>query len=432
MPRKIQFQPCAQNGLPADYLFFQRRYYHTSTLIYPSDPNLPKPIDMWYEKPLFGKIDTQQRYVYPNPAALKPIYRDLRTINFVADAYADFVEFVNLAAASIRTCMTSIINVNAPTKAHESVPLSYYDYFINIVDQGFLNQFLTFKQKNDINSFDDYLTDYIAYVSMNVAFPHTLSGYLASNKVSNRSSGLIIEFSKDPYDRDNLKWKKYLSSDFFSDYIRIAAQFGFYIDKNVPWSIVANLNSKGMKRYMEKYEIEDASRNFNVNFFQAEYISYLSFKKYMFASYNSFITFAPLVERVTVFNCMKANTMNSTFTTKRRVEERPVEFNQFGGGYTFEEFTNIYSDAYLLKKYLHIRLMENKIFLSSRRLKEIERRVIYKLQRFGLYDATLFLFDILFKYTHQSKKSLTSKKTSTKMGTNKVASSSTGTTGTGY
>ena len=437
MPRRIKSQPCAKNGLPADYLFFQRKYYNTSPLIYPSQPNLPKPINIWYEKPLFGKIDTQQRYVFPNPAFLKPIYKDLSTIDFVADAYKDFVEFVNQAAASIRTCMTSIIDVNTPTKAlrlMESVPALYYNYFISRVDQGFLNLFLSDKRKNEISSFDDYMMEYIAYVEMNSSFPHTLSGFLASNKVSNRSSGMIIEFSKDQYDRDNIKWKKYLSSDFFSDYARIAGHFGFYIDKNVPWSIVANLNSKGMKKYMEPYGIKDATECFNTNFLQAEYISYISFKKYMFASYNSFITFAPLVERLKIFNCMRTNTVDSTYTTKRIIEERPIEFNKFtgDGGYTFKEFTDIYSDEYLLKKYLTIRLLENKIRLSPRRHAELVTRIIYKFKKSGLYNATLLLNDALFSYTHQSKKSLTSKKTSTKMGTNKAASSSKGTNGTGY
>ena len=68
MPRQIPYQPFGKNGLASDYMFVQRQYYKNSPLIYPSSTNLPKPLDIWYDKPLYGKVDTKKRFVYPNPA----------------------------------------------------------------------------------------------------------------------------------------------------------------------------------------------------------------------------------------------------------------------------------------------------------------------------------------------------------------------------
>lgn len=419
MPRQIPYQPFGKNGLASDYMFVQRKYYKNSPLIYPSNSNLPKPLDIWYDKPLYGKVDAKKRFVYPNPASLKKIHKDLSAINFVADAYIDFAAFVETASKALRTCMTSIIDVKKPVKAYENLPLLYYDYFINVIDQGFLNTFLTSKQKNNIASFEDYIHQYLAYVQVNTVLPHTLIAYLSSNRVSNRISGMIIEFSRDPYDQDNLKWQKYLSSDFFPDYARIAANFGFYINKNIPWAIAANLNAKGMKKYMNQYDVSNAKQSFNNNFLQAEYISYISFKKYMFASYNSFITFQPAVEVLDIRNCIKNNTVDSTYSTKRFVVSRPTEFDEFTNN-TYLEFIGIYPDRYFLQKYLQIRLLETDIQLSRRRYRNLVNILLDKLNKIGLYATIMFLGDFLITYSPSAKKQLTSKETSANITTNNI------------
>jgi len=434
MPRKILAQPFAKNGIPADYLHFQRKYYNESPTIYPGDPTLPRPLDTWYEKPLFGKVDTMRRYAYPNPSSLKPIHKDLKTLNFVADAYSDMVEFVDNAAASLKTCMTSIIKVKKPKKAYESLTSLYYDHF-NGLNQSFLVNFLSSKKKNHICNFKRYIDNYTAFVKMNSNFSHTLAGYLASNKTSNRTSGMIIEFSKDPYDMDNLKWRKYLSSDFFPDYVRIAHQFGFFVNKHIPWQIAANLYSKGMKKYMSNYGINNPVQQFNTNFLQAEYISYISFKRYMFASYNSFISNQPNVERIKVYNTINNNIIDSTYQTRRFLRIRPTEFGKPYGN-TYEDFTSKYSDHFLLEKYLQLRLIENKIALSRKQHQNLAAALGHKLKKIGLYKTTIFLSDVLTSPKNKSKYGLTSKKRSSTIiattTTGAPSSPATGGSTTGY
>lgn len=416
MPRQIIAAPFGNNDLPADYLYFQRKYYQTSPLIYPSGPDLPKPLDTWYEKPLFGKVDTMRRPAYPREIFLKPISKNLKTLNFVSDAHADMSQFVLNASSALKTCMTSIIDITKPVKAHEPLVRMYYAYFMEKLDEAFLNKFLSEEKKKNICGFKKYMKHYFNFIDMNPNVPYTLTAFLASNATSNRTSGLIIEFARLPYDKDNLKWEKFLSSDFFKDYIRIAHQFGFFVNKHIPWQLAANMYSKGMKKYMSNYGFSSAPQVFNGCFLQAEYISYISFKKYLFASYNAFIEDRPRIEKIRTFNDINEGTMTSTYKIKRYIVDRKTEFDKpYGNAY--EDFLKIYPERYFLEQYIKIRLIENKIKTSPAGYEVLISKMSEVLRKKGLYKTLVLLSDILTDPRNKSKIKLLSKTISDNMKT---------------
>ena len=416
MPRQIIAPPFASNNLPADYLYFQRKYYQTSPLIYPSDPSLPKPLDTWYEKPLYGKVDMMGRHAYPREVFLKPIFKDLKTINFVSDAYIDMRQFVLNASAALKTCMTSIIDISTPVKAHESLVNMYYEYFMDKLDEAFMNKFLSEKKKKRICGFKRYMDYYLNFVDMNPNISFTLAAYLASNTVSNRISGMIIEFDKAKYDNDNVKWEKFLSSDFFKDYIRIAHQFGFFVNKHIPWQIAANPYSKGMRKYMKNYGFSDPPQAFRGCFLQAEYISYISFKRYLFASYNAFIEDRPKIEKVKTLNIVRDNFLISTYKTKRYIVDRKTEFDKRYGN-TYDDFMKIYPEIYFLEKYIQIRLIENRIKISPAGFIFLIEKISEVLHKKGLYKTIVLLSDVLYDPRNKSKIKLLSKTISDNMKT---------------
>jgi len=397
MSRPILLEPFGKNDLPADYMFFQRKYYNTEPIIYPL--SLLKPIDIWIERPRFGKIDTQEKYVVSNPDSLKIIYKDLAAIDFVADAYTDLSNFVMAAANAQRTSITSMIPIDKPTKAWEDVNEFFHHYYINVVDDAFTNVFLTRENKNSVVGFNSYVDLFIDFVQANPTFPATQVTYLASNKVSNRVSGLIIEFTNDLYDYDNIKWKKFLSNDFFADYAKLAGAYGFYINKHIPWSIVANLNSKAMKKYMANYGIGSTQQCFNTNYLPAEYLSFELFKKYIWMSYLTFTSYQPQIETDRVKNFIRNSVYASTFTTQIRRSPRPMELIKR----TWQEFLETYPEDYLLEKYLKIRLLENQTPLDGRRYKNFLRQVKRRKGNFGIVNAFEYISKVLLS---QRKKKL--------------------------
>ncbi len=69
-------------------------------------------------------------------------------------------------------------------------------------------------------------------------------------------SGLVIEIGDDKYDNDENKSKKYGDVN-FQMAARIAEQYGFSIDRNIPWRLVANINNPAMQEYIFGVPIEN-------------------------------------------------------------------------------------------------------------------------------------------------------------------------------
>mgnify|MGYP003132085407 CR=1 FL=1 len=395
MAREIEVIPFASNDLTADYLFEQRKYYVSSSDVYPREDrsrnDLPKPVDMWYNKPYWGKVDTRQRLIIPDSDSLLSFNTDFSAINFVAEAYLGFRSYAIDAARKLRTSMTSFIDIQNPVGAYENSVEAYKNYFENTLEPGFVNDFLSDIDRANINNFRDYAREYETFVQVNFDIPHTLAGYICSPLTSYRHSGMIIEFANDPYHDDANKWNKFLSNDFFPDYVKIASYFGFYVSKHVPWAIAANINSKYMKNYMRKYGINNAVQFFNLNYLQAEYISYESFKKYMFLAYASFITNSPRKEVTIYKNCIKKTLSDSSFKTERNIVFRPIEINFYFPD--FDDFTAIYSDAFFLKLYTKIRLKEEKIKLTQRGYDLLMLKIFNA--DGDIFDRTLILSDYL-------------------------------------
>jgi hypothetical protein len=105
--------PSGRNSLSSRAMFFQRSLY--KEVIYPTtcEPcsvvsgvlgapqSLPAPLDIWYDKGLYGKVDTKQNIIVPKTSWLKQIGNAVSTNIFaltpVAALFDAFVEHVNRA-----------------------------------------------------------------------------------------------------------------------------------------------------------------------------------------------------------------------------------------------------------------------------------------------------------------------------------------------
>ena len=75
--------PSGNNGLSSFALYFQRLMYREA--IYPA--NLKAPLDTWYDKQYYGRIDRKQNTIIPDIDDLAPLQtvgrQNLFALNFV-------------------------------------------------------------------------------------------------------------------------------------------------------------------------------------------------------------------------------------------------------------------------------------------------------------------------------------------------------------
>jgi hypothetical protein len=89
--------PAGQHGLSSLASYYQRYLYKNK--IYPSTS--PPPLDVWYDKLLYGRVDPVQNTIIPSTKNLKiirpAVSQDIRALNVVASAFEKFAAHIQKA-----------------------------------------------------------------------------------------------------------------------------------------------------------------------------------------------------------------------------------------------------------------------------------------------------------------------------------------------
>ncbi len=223
---------------------------------------LPVPINFWKpEQSKYGRHDISKNYIYPKEFYYKQIGystsngENLFALGFVVDAFEDLMKYIKVEKIKYLVQDNFIFNDLKPVRAlrqlqplQERVFNAHYEAFKTMIIEN-----------PEINSrvvdFESFLENFLnVYGSIALKeYPLTKTGLLQSNKVGPNVSGLCIELSKDPHDKDTPKREKYFDSPNYFFYAAAAAQFGFMVDMNAPWRLVANIYSPKMRKYIQKY-----------------------------------------------------------------------------------------------------------------------------------------------------------------------------------
>ena len=215
--------------------------------------------NFWQEDRFYGRINHLGNAVILREDRLKQLkYCDsptpLFTFNFVADAWADFVEKVRDEIIQGRIPNSGPYANMAAKKAWASIPTQYYDYMINNVYPVLSDTYLAIIGNNNerIRDFDSFLEVFTEFsdTATKRGGPITLSGYIESILCSPLNSGLVIEISDADHGVDFTKCDEFLYDENYEVIIRLASNYGFVIDKNAPWRFVADIRSPAMREYM--------------------------------------------------------------------------------------------------------------------------------------------------------------------------------------
>ena len=380
--------PLAKNDFESVKTLYNERLYYATKVLTPAHYN--NLIDLWSMKYHdYGKVNLYNQKVRINSRFLKELKSDtidpLFAVNFVADAFGDLRRYCRNAAhhpTRIIPASSKFANVDS-TEQNRWKPLrqSYEDY-LKVVFDSFVDGYMqSHEHKKRVTNVDTFLNMFLRYaVKLGPRAPVTKVGYIESRYAEVNYNGLMIEVAKDNHGDDLKKWE-WIQDLGFDFWVRGCAMHGFWVDRNAPWRIVANLESKSMGRYMEKYNIVSINDFFNVYCVRVFMDEIRDLKVYLYRLYAAFLRIEPYFYVKQFLGWQRK-------TVTQKVHRVPI---------TEDSFYRQYNDRYWMQYWFWLRMGEVGVGFSSTRVQEI-LKTAYRIQiELDLSNALEYLTRVLHR-----------------------------------
>ena len=248
--------PKGSNDSTAFAAFEERKYYRDWA--YPPPSMIPTPINLWYDKPFFGRFDSNGNSIIVNQDYLTKLPSSRGTnfaLNFVVDAFKDLQTYYTVAANTGRvTTENTNLKVLEGQEGWVSLEQNYFSY-IELLFKTFNAGFMSVGDRDKkLISFNDFLPLFELFIDYALpAFPLSQTAFVASKYCDPASSGLTVKIDPIGAGDDKINYNNFLDDPNFIFYSIAAQKFGFKIDKNMPSRLVADLGSPVMQQYMLSY-----------------------------------------------------------------------------------------------------------------------------------------------------------------------------------
>lgn len=356
----------------------------------------------YMENSMFGCIDKEGDIIIPKSKDLGFVdvtginaAGEMKLLNFVADAYKDFKDYCfNSITLGKVSADSPLMNFNI-TKAFTDINTVTVSY-LNIYTETFKQQVIADKSlNNSIKDYKSFVNLFIDFLKKQVNYGRvvTKSSLVLHNFFSYFPSGMMFDIKSDRADDDLLKYNKYLNTPEFATFQRGCLRFGFKIDQNIPWRLLADINSPAMLPYLEKNGISSSDEIFT-KYFKKAYLDDLEYLKEYF--YQSYLYF--LLDNEYYFNDLQnlsfkqlMENINKNSNVSRRY---PVTREQF-----FKNFPNYY----WLRLYTYFKNLETRRGFTQQEFDNVTRQASVYFQhpnRNFTGFATKFVNDYFKSYNH--------------------------------
>ena len=249
-------------------------------------------LDTWYQYSNYGLLNDSFEPVILNNdefnSSLTPFgdytTPGLSAASFVTRAFQNFREYYVAKTQLARLDFPEFIQAAIPRSAYVDFDTAYIGYI-----SGKINVYadLVLGEMKDFEQFEEIL---FSLISSNIEkFPITRSGFLLSSECPNSVSGLTIELAELQFYSDVEKSQLFNSHE-FKCFAELVTSLGFYLDKNAPWRLIANLESPPMRGYILDYQPETTPENIlNKTFRQKTHYEDISSIYHFYASVLSTI-----------------------------------------------------------------------------------------------------------------------------------------------
>jgi hypothetical protein len=237
-------------------LLFNKTIVYKSEVLKTDYPNL---IDFTFaEKALYGKTSRNFIPIVSNPnlitfknfrSSADPRQR-LQAIGFVVDAFEALAQQFKKAEQSGKIYSDDPYLTNLKVyKSYKNNRTNYQSYQVN-----FINALKTNMNVNNIYNFQTFIKELLTTVSIVTrSYPMSMPAYTKSRLNSLTNTGLALEIADEPYDNDDQKISQFINSKNWEFYVNACNSYGFMIDINAPWRLIADLDSEVMIGYATTY-----------------------------------------------------------------------------------------------------------------------------------------------------------------------------------
>jgi hypothetical protein len=260
------------------------------------------PIDLWCDNFGFGKFDNQGYPAYVTERVLKQIPSDKGDIfaqNFVVDAWGSVEEYVRRRFESGMTERKNSVYADLQLSQgwlnHKMVYHQWVQFLYEMFFTGLRNSRTS---RSKITTFKTFLNLFVTFIdSKYPRIPFTRTAWYVGPLCPIQSSGLILSVGSDQsHSDDSLKYK-YLNDKMFPDVVRAAQRAGFKINKNAPWTFVADMESPAMMTRMKQYNF-DKKNIYDKAYYRTYENELFTFIYYVWSWYSSYSLFDPITEVV--------------------------------------------------------------------------------------------------------------------------------------
>lgn len=309
MPKKLitPDTPLGNNDLASKPMWAERTLYRDMSHEF-------KPydfVDMWYGeglppgKMLYGRVDPMGDSVFLAEENLKQLPNTgsstIFVLNFVADAWDDFTAFWNgkIVERGYVKKESPFYNISPKQgwiSPHKIFHMKQSDEYEQLTTHKL---YLSTHWDDQIVNFEGFLKFYLSFCQkITPTVPVTRAQWLVSRYASPLFSGLMIEVQEGmSHGDDMVKQQGFVDDEVYDLWVQAAMRYGFVVDKNAPWRLIADINSAPMKRYLGKYGVKSLKAVFKSYYATALYSDIEVLRQYMRNMYKSFIVSNPNVKR---------------------------------------------------------------------------------------------------------------------------------------
>ena len=358
--------------------------------------DFPKPIDFWYEKTLYGRVDERQNPIYISFSIkrFKQIHpsKQIFALNFVADAFFSFQRHIGKANSTGKLALPSVLVSLEPKKAFLDIESAYGAHKQTII-AVMIDGFLSLPQHNDdVENFDDFVNKFVEFFEKNVGvLPITRSAYIKSQDCSPLISGLVIDLADKDHSDDKIR-KKWISDPNYEFYTKEAKKFGFIVDKYAPWRLVADIASPRMQNFMNPVDwpmlmgsdganvwpnkdyaspsglsYTNTVRTLFDHYYTRSYkVDMLEMQELLVDTYTEFYKRYPTLKKIKTQQCSDQLLGSSNkITTKIIRRQDPSDRNSLIGSYSYMDWANLYFSLRLEEENMKINQKARERIISS-------------------------------------------------------------------